>query len=71
MKSTYNPGFEEPHVELKVATQISRGCGPRGQELKKGIYDGDLRSGVTAHTFVFLFLHLAQTLEECRPEAAS
>lgn len=24
-----------------------------------------------ARTFVFLFLHLAQTLEECRPEAAS
>lgn len=24
-----------------------------------------------ARTFVFRFLHLAQTLEECRPEAAS
>lgn len=26
---------------------------------------------MAAHTFVFRFLHLAQTLEECRPEAAS
>lgn len=48
-------------MEQKWAIQIARGCGPRG-------WEGDVS---VARTFVFLFLHLAQTLEECLPEAAS
>lgn len=63
MKSDYNPGVSKSRMwswSGRLRSHVAV-----GHDGRKGI------SPVAGHTFVFLFLHLAQTLEECRPEAAS